>query len=147
VVARKPGEPASRRGPRRERFARPFHCEVAHEHDHVRVAPVGELDMLTAPEVEATVHELRRSGFEHVVLDLRKASFMDCAGLQVILSLDAAARTDGAAFELIAGPPAVQRLFEITRVVGHLAFRPPVATSATSSDEGATVIVLAQRRR
>lgn len=145
VVALKPRASASRRArPRREGFARPFRCQVAHEHDHVRVVPVGELDMLTAPEVEATVGELRGSGVEHVVLDLRKASFLDCGGLRTILSLDAAAQADGVRFELIAGPPGVQRIFEITHVLGQLTFRPP---AATASDAGATVTVLSRRRR
>jgi anti-anti-sigma factor len=146
VVTLKPREPLSQpaRPTRRQRFARPFHCDVVHEHDHVRIVPVGEIDMLTAPEVEAKVRELRRSGFEHVVLDLRETSFMDCTGLGVVLRLDAAAHADGARFELIAGPRAVQRLFELTRVLDRLAFRPPATTSPRA---GATVTVLARRRR
>jgi hypothetical protein len=47
----------------------PFRCEVMPERDAVKVRPVGELDMDTAPVLDAQMRELRDSGFRRLVLD------------------------------------------------------------------------------
>jgi anti-anti-sigma factor len=100
----------------------PFRCEVQAERGRVRVTLHGELDLATAPEVERRLRELRESGFDHVVLDLRELAFMDSTGLRVVMREDAAARADGRTFALIAGPPAVQRIFEVACAVDGLTF-------------------------
>ena len=109
--------------PERDEFA-PFHCEVEPERGRVRVMPHGELDLATAPEVERRLRELRESGFDHVVLDLRELVFIDSTGLRVVMREDAAARADGRTFALIPGPPAVQRIFEVACVSDQLTFLP-----------------------
>ena len=102
----------------------PFRCDVEPERGSVRVVPCGELDMVTAPELERRLRDLRDSGFEHVVLDLRAVRFMDSTGLRVVMCEDAAARAAGRRLTLVAGPPAVQRIFEIACVLDRLEFRP-----------------------
>jgi anti-anti-sigma factor len=100
-----------------------FGCEVIPERDRVRIAPAGELDLATAPELERTAGELWAAGFTHVVLDLREVCFLDVAGLRMILKLDAAARADGSTFELIPGPPQVQRVLDLTGAQERLRLR------------------------
>jgi len=80
---------------------------------------VGELDLATTPRLAEAIDELRDSGFDHVVLDLRGVTFVDSTGLRLILSLAASPLT----LELIPGPPAVQRIFETTRTLERLPFR------------------------
>jgi anti-anti-sigma factor len=104
---------------------KPFRCEVEPRRDIVRVALAGELDIASVGEVQAQLSELREAGFEHVVLDLRELTFIDSTGLRLILSENAVARENGGRFELIAGPPRVQRVFELTEVLDHLTFRGP----------------------
>jgi anti-sigma B factor antagonist len=101
----------------------PFGCEVFPERDHVRIAPVGELDLATVPELRDVVHELRVSGFDHLVLDLRGLCFLDSTGLRLLLELASAARADSHRLELIPGPPTVQRLFELSGTAAELPFR------------------------
>jgi anti-sigma B factor antagonist len=101
---------------------RPFRCDVEAEHGHVRVRPHGELDLATAPDVERRLRELRESGFDRIVFDLRELSFMDSSGLRLLMREQAAAEADGSTFELIAGGPAVQRLFEVACVLDQLTF-------------------------
>jgi anti-sigma B factor antagonist len=86
------------------------------------VRPVGELDALTAPTLEAQINELREAGFRRVVLDLRGLSFMDSTGLHLIFRCDEEARQDGFAFELISGTRAVQRVFEVAGFAERLPF-------------------------
>jgi anti-sigma B factor antagonist len=100
-----------------------FRCDVYPEREHVRVAPVGELDLASVPELEQTLSELRASGFDHLILDLRGLVFLDSSGLHLLLDLASAARADAHRLELIAGPPAVQRVFELTGTIATLPFR------------------------
>lgn len=98
----------------------PFHIDVHPERDIVRVVPVGELDLTSAPELEAQLHELRRSGFERVVLDLRQLSFLDSSGIRIIVSEHQFARANDRTFKLIAGGAAVQRALELCGLLEHL---------------------------
>ena len=108
-----------------DRPPEPFRCDVEPAREHVRVVPRGEVDLETAPALDARLRELCESGFGHLVLDLREVTFMDSTGLRVVLDWDDFARRDGIAFTLIPGPPALQRLFEITGVLDRLRFEPP----------------------
>ena len=100
----------------------PFHCEVQPERERARVRPIGEIDMATVPVVEAHMSELKAAGFQQLLLDLRAVSFLDSTGLRMILEWDAQSRADGFAFSLVAGPPNVQRLFDLTATTGRLDF-------------------------
>jgi anti-sigma B factor antagonist len=80
----------------------------------VRVSPVGELDVATAEPLVQTIRELRRSGVKHLILDLRRISFIDSSGVRVAWDLHTEATGNGLRFELVPGPPHVQRIFELT---------------------------------
>ena len=103
----------------------PLRVDIHPERDVVRVAPVGELDRATVPQLRAQIDELRESGFEHLVLDLRQLTFMDSSGVALILDEDLAARRDGRDFVLINGAPAIQRVLQICLGDGVLRFRSP----------------------
>lgn len=47
---------------------------------------------------------------------------MDSTGLRCILERDSEARQDGFSMVLVPGPPAVQRVFDITRSTERLPF-------------------------
>ncbi|HEV7804266.1 MAG TPA: STAS domain-containing protein [Solirubrobacteraceae bacterium] len=102
----------------------PFRVDVHPERMVVRVAPAGELDVTTASQLECQLHELRDSGFDRIVLDLRRVTFLDSTALALILAEDRRARERGHAFTLISGPPAVQRVLEVCGVAGRLRFEP-----------------------
>lgn len=91
----------------------------------MNVIPHGEIDLASAPELHDRIRELRESGFDRIVLDLRHVTFMDSTGLRVVLDWDETARRDGMTFELLPGPDNVQRLFEITGVLERLQFARP----------------------
>jgi anti-sigma B factor antagonist len=92
----------------------PYRCDVFPERDRVRIAPVGELDIATAPQLEDTIRELVESGFDQVVLDLANVEFLDSTGLRIILRWHAAAEGDRRGFQVWPGPPAVQKIFALT---------------------------------
>jgi anti-anti-sigma factor len=100
----------------------PFRCDVAREGEVVRITLAGELDLSSAAEVEPV---LREPGTAQRLLDLRELTFMDSSGLRLILSAHAAARREGRSLEIVPGPPAVQRVFQICGVEDQLRFVAP----------------------
>ena len=92
----------------------PFSIGVVPDRELVAVVPAGELDLSCAGELDREVRDLRRVGFDRVVVDLRQLRFMDSTGLRVLLGLRNDAQSDGYELTLRPGPPAVQRVFELT---------------------------------
>jgi anti-sigma B factor antagonist len=104
------------------RAPEPFSLDVESFHGKVLVRPHGEVDIATAPRLDVKLRELRDSGFDHLVVDLREVAFLDSSGLRILLAWDQTARQEGVDFELVPGPPGVQRLFDVTGVRDHLRF-------------------------
>jgi anti-sigma B factor antagonist len=102
-----------------------FRCVIEPRRETVVVRPEGELDLASVAEVRAELDELSRVGFERIVIDLRELTFMDSSGLHLMLETAHIARGNGFELRLIAGPPAVQRVFEITGVTDSLPFVRP----------------------
>jgi anti-sigma B factor antagonist len=102
--------------------AESFRCDVSRKDRTATVNVVGALDLATVPVLDNQVAELRDAGFRRLILDLRGLDFIDSTGLRGILRYDAEARLDGFSIELIQGPAAVQRVFELTGTTDHLPF-------------------------
>jgi anti-sigma B factor antagonist len=82
----------------------------------------GELDLCTAPHLAAALHSAQQTGAD-VIVDLEQVTFMDCAGLRVLL----AANEDSgpARFSVTPGRRQVQRLFQLTGARALLDVVPP----------------------
>jgi anti-sigma B factor antagonist len=101
-----------------------FRAELERRGDAIVVVAAGEIDIASADELEIRLRDaLNRSS--HVVLDLRRVGFIDCAGLRRMLHFQDAARETGGDFAVIPGPRQVQRLFLITRTFGAFHFLDP----------------------
>jgi anti-sigma B factor antagonist len=85
----------------------------------------GELDIAGAPVLESAVRGLELSAVRDVVLDLRRLSFIDAAGLNAVLDLYAECQSANAILTLIPGPRSVHRVFELTRLDHLLTFSRP----------------------
>ena len=103
-----------------------FEVEVRPDRARVIVRPVGEMDFATVGRVSAEVDALIRVGFAEIVLDLRKLTFMDAAGLRVVVRY---ARRDDVTVRLINGPPVVARLFGLAELP-----EPPATLAPKRSD-------------
>jgi anti-sigma B factor antagonist len=99
-----------------------FRVEVEPERDAVRVCPIGEVDLSTVGEVRARLDELRSAGFSRLILDLRRATFLDSSGVRLALDVHAASAADGTEFAIVPGPPAVQHTFEVAGLNDELPF-------------------------
>jgi anti-sigma B factor antagonist len=88
------------------------------------VAIRGELDMATAPTLEAyLVGALRQVG-RRVVLDLQRLEFMDASGLRVIVAAANRLRTSRSELLLRGPSPITRKLLEITRLDERLNIEP-----------------------
>ncbi|HEX8105590.1 MAG TPA: STAS domain-containing protein [Solirubrobacteraceae bacterium] len=101
----------------------PFSVSVVPHRRAVGLAPCGELDLSAAEELEHEARALTQAGFAELVVDLRRVAFIDSAGLRVLLTLRNDAQRHGHGFELVAGRPQVQRIFEITSTRELFAWR------------------------
>jgi anti-anti-sigma factor len=93
------------------------------EGDRHTLLLTGELDIATAPELEARAEQLCAGHADEVVLDLSQLEFLDSAGLNAILRVRALCQEHLCEFGLTPGAQPVQRLFEITRLIDRLPFR------------------------
>jgi anti-sigma B factor antagonist len=91
------------------------------------VVLVGELDLATAPELDAIAERVCSEGARELVLDLRELSFIDSTGLRAILVTRERCEGHGCELFLTPGPPAVERLFDLTGMRSQLRFREPPA--------------------
>jgi anti-sigma B factor antagonist len=80
----------------------------------------GELDLASAPALEAELEQAGASDSELLVLDLRGLEFMDSTGLSVIVKAHQRLSEDGRSLCLIRGPQQVQRLLDLTGVAERL---------------------------
>jgi anti-sigma B factor antagonist len=98
-----------------------FTLDVRHDGGVIVVAPKGELDISTVPQVEQALRQDERT-VEAVTLDLSGLSFMDTSGLRLVLEEDRRARTGGHTLRLVPGSPHVQRVFELAGILDRLPF-------------------------
>jgi anti-anti-sigma factor len=84
----------------------------------------GELDIASAPTLHAAISRTleRASARDAIVLDLSGLMFIDSTGLAEIILTSQLCDRDGHSFALIAGPRAVQRMFELTGLTNALPF-------------------------
>jgi anti-anti-sigma factor len=83
----------------------------------------GELDIVTAPILEAALELLCEQGASEIVLDLHELAFIDSSGLRLILAGRQRCERHGCDFALTRPRPVAQSLFETTGVMGRLSFR------------------------
>ena len=76
--------------------------------DAIVVAPSGEIDLATIDALQAEV-DAAASEASPVVLDLREVTFIDSAGLRLVLETSRKA----APFRVVRGPREVQRIFAL----------------------------------
>lgn len=99
-----------------------FRVDVKHERAGVRVCPAGEVDFSTIVHVREALDEAMTNGVSQLVLDLRAATFLDSSGLHLAVDTDARATRERIEFAIVAGPPAVQRTFEVANLSEQLPF-------------------------
>ena len=82
----------------------------------------GELDIATAPELEAELLRVEATDAHSIKLDLSALEFIDTTGIRVILEADARSRTDSDRLVLVRPNARVLRVFQICGMADRLPF-------------------------
>jgi anti-anti-sigma factor len=72
--------------------------------------------MMAIAELKQALAVARSESAEEMIIDLGSMTFIDCSGLRALVVAERAGREGSAPVKFIAGPPNVQRVFEITAV-------------------------------
>jgi anti-anti-sigma factor len=82
----------------------------------------GELDVAAAPQLEKLLEEIRAEKHRHVMVELSDLSFVDSAGVSVLIKAKKEADEDGSQFLLRRPTAQVHRVFALVGMVDWLVF-------------------------
>jgi anti-anti-sigma factor len=88
--------------------------------DGVTVEPVGEIDLATVDYVHAQI-DAARTEARLVFLDLREVTFIDSAGVRLVLESSRELAADGGELVVVRGPAEVRRVFDLVGLDGRVA--------------------------
>lgn len=100
--------------------------DVQHKNGAVVLHVTGEIDLLTAPQVEEKVMSLLRQEHPVVVIDLSGVSFLASAGLKLLVAAQQATQ-GGTRIRVVADDQRTFRPIEMTGLTEHLSVYPTVA--------------------
>ena len=103
---------AEGRMPEQSQFRPEFNLRAQRDGDRLLIATAGELDLTTAPDLEAAL--LHGAPYTALELDLAGLTFIDSSGLRLLLSERDRAHREGSAFTIIGASGPVARVFAIS---------------------------------
>jgi anti-anti-sigma factor len=90
--------------------------------DATVVVASGDLDFATRDELAETLTAIEDLGTHGIVLDLRQVTFIDSAGLHVLIAAHKRAIAGGWRFEMVCGPGRVWRALTLSGLTSELRF-------------------------
>lgn len=84
------------------------------------VGAAGEIDIATAPTLEAALNAALDDGSERIAVDLSEVTFMDSTGLRSLISTQRRLEERGGSLAIVAPGGPARRLLEIAGVAGTL---------------------------
>ena len=79
----------------------------------VVLAPCGELDLFTSPELRARLLAALDDGFARVIVDLTRVTFFDSSALGVLVAAARRSAAGAAGLEVVCPPGHLARIIEI----------------------------------
>jgi anti-sigma B factor antagonist len=103
------------------------------------VSVSGELDLYTAPRLEAELSRSTAEGRRAVVVDLAAATFIDSTVLGVLLAAQGRAHKAGGTLTLVSDDPRILRVFELTGLDRRFRIEPTLTQAVSAVLDGAAV--------
>ena len=91
-----------------------LHLETRQEGDVAVVAASGEVDVFTAPGLDAAITDELAAGHVRLVIDLSRVTFLDSTGLGVLVKGLKGAREGGGTMHLVVSSDRIRKIFEVT---------------------------------
>ncbi len=85
-----------------------------HDGDSTIVGAQGEVDVFSAPQLDAELSSLVADGYARLVVDLSGVAFLDSTGLGVLVKALKHAREAGGWVHLVVSSGRIRKIFEIT---------------------------------
>ncbi|MCW3818104.1 STAS domain-containing protein [Micromonospora sp. DR5-3] len=98
---------------------------------HLRLA--GELDLSTAPELNAAIDRLAADGQRELLVDLSELTFCDSSGIAAFVRGDNRAAAEGGWLRITGATGRVARVLQVTGVAELLRYEADVSGPASSS--------------
>jgi anti-sigma B factor antagonist len=95
---------------------------VTYDPDEVTIQPVGEVDMASAPFLDAELRRVEADGDENVVVDLSELDFIDSTGIRTLVLADGRLRDRSRSLQVRRGTGHVARAMEVSGIEGVLEF-------------------------
>jgi anti-anti-sigma factor len=109
----------------------PCRAQVSEVGDAMALRIVGEFDMAAAAEVSEVLSTVMSPTLGRVEVDLSDVTFMDAAGLQMLVTIDNRLAGDGRPGLAVRGASGiVRRIFELTRTTSLLDDREPTVVTS-----------------
>lgn len=93
-----------------------LNLSVRHLGHRATIQAGGEIDLATSPQLQAVLVELVDRGCHQLIIDLEQVSFLDCAGIRVLVDARRRAQEHGGSLKLVRPRPLVRRVLEITEM-------------------------------
>jgi anti-sigma B factor antagonist len=93
------------------------------------VAPQGDVDMSSSPEVRRLLAPLFGGGVRRIVVDLSMVPYMDSSGIATLIEGLQLSQRSSVRFSLAGMHPAVQAVFELAHLQDVFQLFPDVATA------------------
>jgi anti-sigma B factor antagonist len=87
---------------------------VRHHGDCATIHIGGEIDLATCPHLQAVVVDLVDRGCHQLIVDLDQVSFLDCAGIRVLVDARRRVHEHGGSVRLVRPRPLVWRVLALT---------------------------------
>jgi anti-anti-sigma factor len=87
---------------------------VRHHGDRATIHIGGEIDLATCPLLQAIVVDLVDRGCHQLTIDLERVSFLDCAGIRVLVDARRRVQAHGGSVRLVRPRPPVWRVLALT---------------------------------
>jgi anti-sigma B factor antagonist len=82
--------------------------------DRATIQVGGEIDLATGPQLQAVLVELVDRGFYQLIVDLAQVTFLDCAGIRVLVDALRRVHQDGGSLRLVRPTRRVERVLALT---------------------------------
>jgi anti-sigma B factor antagonist len=82
--------------------------------DHAMIKVGGEVDLATSPQLQAALVDLVDRGLHQLIIDLEQVSFLDCAGIGVLVEARRRVHRHHGSLKLVRPAPLVRRVLEVT---------------------------------
>ena len=91
-----------------------LNLSIQRHDDRALIQIGGEVDLATCPQLRAALVELVDRGFHQLIVDLEQVSFLDCAGIGMLVDARRRVQVHGGSLKLVRPRPFVRRVLALT---------------------------------